>query len=400
MTVWTPAPGRPGYEISDAGKMRSSPRLLPVVFRQPRVLGDSTPEVIVSHPHTEERDSSGSVVPPSRDIGPTLVNVMDYGAAGDGTTLDTNAFRDAFAALPAEGGTVYAPANDFLIDAEVSIKPPSHTRLLMDPGTRLLAKPNAAIGYSVILLEDVTDVEIDGGQVWGDRYTHLGTTGEGGVGVKVIGSTRVTVQNILPRDCWGDGLYVGGSHGNRNQSSDVVIADVVSTNNRRQGMSITNAHNVRTYRSEFSDTNGTAPQCGIDIEPNKETATGGTAQDIYFEDCSLVRNHSSGYHIQARSFRVTFKNCTLEDNLRHGGEAREVTTLLMDGCSIQGNGDVGQMAGPLSHDVTIRGCTFGQNNGRAPRSPPLMNRDGVVSGTAGDLSVGASPKSLIGNNYL
>lgn len=398
MTTWTPLAGFPHLEVSDTGRTRSINRQLPVPFRKARVLGDSAPDQVITHPHTEQRDPMGTVIPPTRPRGDTQVNVMDFGAAGNGTTDDTDAFAAAIAALPSTGGTVYVPNNDYLIDAERSIKLRSKMRLQMDLNARLLAKPTSSPSYSVVLGQDVQDIEVDGGQVIGERDAHTGTGGEGGMGIRIIGCTRVTLKNTFASKCWGDGFYVGGSNRNRNQSSDVVISNVVSTGNRRQGLSITNAHTVKVYDSEFSDTHGTAPQCGLDIEPNAEDATGGFARDIYIENVVFKNNASSGVHIQRRTERVTFKRCTMEGNAKKGIEALAANILTIDECVVRRNTGAGITTSKESSYVTVKDTTFRENQGKAPRAAPIV-KAGVVRGTKNDLSVGASAPSILTNRY-
>lgn len=401
MTIWTPLAKFPGYEQSDdsPARVRSVNRRLRVVFRSPRVLGDSTPTQIVTHPHTDERDSSGSVIPPDRNIGTTMVNVMDFGAVGDGVHDDTAAFAAAFAALPVPaGGTVYAPENDYLINGLQSIKPKSHTRLLSDPNTLYLVAPNSSISSACILAEDITDFEIDGGNVIGERYDHGGTTGEAGIGVRVVGSIRGTVKNISAASCWGDGFYCGGTHTNRNQSSDVVFSRIYADDNRRNGMSITNAHDIRVVDSDLLNTHGTSPQCGLDIEPNKETATGGTAKDIWIENVNMRGNAVNGFHIQVRSQRVTFKACHIEDNASAGATVNTCDGLTLDGNTVKGNGNTGLALGSKSTYVAVLNNIFGQNAGRAARTTPIVAA-GIVPNTQTDLSITTTSRTIGTNRY-
>jgi polygalacturonase len=399
MTTWTPLSRFPGYEVSDTGQTRSITRQEPVPFRNPRVLGDSTTDQVVTHPHTEERDSSGGVIPPTRNIGPTLVNVMNFGAVGNGVALDTAAWQAAIDSLPAAGGTVYGPENDYLIDAEVGINLKSKVRILMDPNTRLLAKATSNSVYSIIHAELVNDIEIDGGQVIGERDSHIGTGGEQGHCILILGCQRVTVSNVLLTKGWGDGIKVGGARGNKVQSSDVVGSKIISTQNRRQGLSITNANHTQWFECDFTHTNGTAPQSGVDIEPNAETSTGGTAQDHYFEGCNFDDNASSGIHIQRRTYRVTIKDSSAQRNGHKGFEVVEVHTMLVDGCTIKHNAQLGMTASSESSDVTVSNNVFGQNNGKAARSPALEG-SGVVSGTKTfDLSINATASNILFNRY-
>ena len=61
-----------------------------------------------------------------------MLNVKDFGAAGDGATSDTCALRRALAA----GGEIYFPAGTYLT-ATLELK--SHTKLHFAPGAKLLA---------------------------------------------------------------------------------------------------------------------------------------------------------------------------------------------------------------------------------------------------------------------
>jgi len=53
----------------------------------------------------------------NRMIEGAVVNVLDYGAVGDGTTDDSTAIQAAFDALPASGGTVLFPKNTYAFSA-------------------------------------------------------------------------------------------------------------------------------------------------------------------------------------------------------------------------------------------------------------------------------------------
>src|SRR5690606_8091018 len=113
----------------------------------------------------------------------------------------------------------------------------------------------------------------------GDRDTHLGHSGEWGHGIALDGAERVTVRDIRVTRCWGDGVRIGPARAGEPERwlpcRDVALAGVVCDGNRRQGLSITAARNVRVVDCEFSNTRGTAPQCGIDIEPNKGSSAEG-----------------------------------------------------------------------------------------------------------------------------
>jgi hypothetical protein len=75
-------------------------------------------------------------------------------------------------------------------------------------------------------------------------------------------------------------------------STNVTVEDSVFNNNRRQGSSITGQVNHVYYlRDHFTNTIGTAPQSGIDIEPN---APGDYLLDIHIDDCYTDANAGDG----------------------------------------------------------------------------------------------------------
>lgn len=240
-------------------------------------------------------------------------DVRSFGAQGNGRVDDTVAFQRAIDSLAAGGGVVRVPAGRYVIDPLRSIRMRSRVDLRMDPGAVLVAKPNAAPRAYVVLAERVSDATISGGSIMGDRYSHLGAKGEWGHGVMIRGASRVTVRNVTISRCWGDGISVGGFalKGRAGiPSTDILIDRVRCLSNRRQGLTIGRSRRVRVLDSEFSNTHGTKPEYGIDIEPDAP----GTAEDITIERCVLRGNHGGGIQAYHRSSNISIRGCTIENN--------------------------------------------------------------------------------------
>ena len=151
--------------------------------------------------------------------------------------------------------------------------------------------PNNYDNCRVIGVSNCSDVRIYGrGGVIGDKYTHLGTSGEWGHGLFITkGSHDIYIDGLSFSKCWGDGIYLGGNDG------DLIIYNIYIDNvdcydNRRQGMSITYAYNCYINNSKFRDTNGTLPMAGIDFEPNLNTYV----NNIYVNNCEITGNAGSG----------------------------------------------------------------------------------------------------------
>jgi parallel beta-helix repeat protein len=333
---------------------------------------------------------------PARARGSARIDVRERGARGDGKHDDTAAFQATIDALPTSGGTVYVPAGTYLIDAVISVNLRSRMHLQLAPDARLVAKPNGERKSRVLYLYKVSDVEISGGQVVGDRAGHLVPTGEWGHGIHIRGASGVTVRDIRIADCWGDGVCIGGADVRQaTPSQDILIAGIISTRNRRQGLSIGRSRNVRVYDSEFSNTSGTNPQYGIDIEPDRP----GGASDIHIENCVVRNNRGGGIQLYRRVTDVTVMDCTIENNGGRGILAVGAVGGLITGNRIRGNGLVGVAFRQQSKGFQVRDNHFDGNDTKHPDNTRLRDgRDGLPDSA---LRVGEDSSGIVvsGNRH-
>lgn len=334
---------------------------------------------------------------PTLAIGSASVNVRNAGALGNGVHNDTAAFQAAINSLPATGGTVYVPAGRYMIDAVTSIKLRSHTRLKMDPSAQLVALPTSSTRYYVVKAWGVTDVEVTGGQIIGERVKHIGTTGEWGMGVDVRSSANVYLHDFKVSDCWGDGVYVGatGSASTAVPASNVTIARIVSNNNRRQGLSITVVDKVYVYGSVFSNTNGTAPQSGIDIEP----MTQGLSKNIRIENSTMTGNMGNGLELHDYVSGLVVKSSTLKQNNGFGVLSVGAAYGWLAANTITENGLDGVGMASTSHDMKITSNTITYNSTRWF----YANNKSIytLTSSARDLDIGSATYNIyLANNTL
>jgi hypothetical protein len=297
---------------------------------------------------------------PGLTIGSTTINVRNAGARGDGVHNDTAAFQAAINALPSSGGTITVPAGNYMIDALKSINMRSHTRIKMDPLAQLIAIPNSSQRYYVIKAWRVNNVEITGGAIVGDRAKHRGSTGEWGMGIDILASAKVFVHNLKVSRCWGDGLYIGaiGSPGRAVSSTDVTVAHVVSTENRRQGLSFGPVQRIYVENSIFSNTSGTAPQAGIDIEPSIQ----GTARNIRIEASTMTGNAGNGLELHNNVTGLVVTSSTLKGNRGYGVLDVAESNIYLTKSMITENYLSGIGMSSTSHDVVIASNTVTYNN--------------------------------------
>jgi hypothetical protein len=249
------------------------------------------------------------------EAGSNRYNVKDFGAKGDGITDDTAAFQKAIDSLPASMQTLYVPAGTYMIDAVKNVMLRSEMVLLMDPNAVLKAMPNADTHYVVLNIESISNVAIVGGNIVGERNEHQGTGGEWGYGIRIAGSNNVLVRDTKIRDCWGDGMVIMSSS-KQYFSSKVDIVDLVSENNRRQGISIGSGRDIAVIRASLGNTNGTPPQAGIDLEPDNAREY---MQNIHLVDLYTYNNRGSGILVALNNLDAQHEASIVIENQRDTG---------------------------------------------------------------------------------
>ena len=322
---------------------------------------------------------------PALTIGTASVSVRDKGALGNGVHDDTAAFQAAINALPSTGGTVVVPPGTYMINALTSVRLRSKMRLKLDPLAQVKAIANSSDRYIMFKLWNLNNVEITGGQIIGERVAHVGTTGQWGYGVAIQGSSKVFVHDISISNCWGDGVFIGTStsSGATVKASDVTLNHVVSTNNRRQGLSITPAQRVYVVNSTFTGQNGTAPQAGIDIEPGKLGAT-----YLRIENSNLSNNVGNGLELHAYVANLDVVGSTLKNNHGYGALSVSATFGNLVGNTFNQNGLAGVGLNSTTHDFAV------VNNSITFNSTRYVSPTSIKGSATRDLSVASTTSNI------
>ncbi len=188
------------------------------------------------------------------------IEAGSYGAVGDGKTDNTAAFVKL---LGSGNRTIHFRAGDY-VTGKLTL--PANTILLLDRGVTLRDSGHLGLNDPMISIRS-RNVYIagSGARVIADRATY--TSGEQRHGVFIFGAQNVVIEGLESSSQGGDGFYIGGPPGMPAQ--DITLRDCIASNNRRQGLSITSARRAQVIDCRFDHTRGTAPQCGIDLEPNE-----------------------------------------------------------------------------------------------------------------------------------
>jgi len=232
-------------------------------------------DVHVTHPRI-----TGDIEQPA-----TCFNVVDYGAvAGDGLD-DLAAFRAALKAADESSTikTVYVPAGVYDIkpenphkDGQPAIHLKNNVDIVMDRKAILKAVPVSMSGdYCIICGEENDNVTITGGQICGERSGHLGKTGESGHGIYLAKCSNITIEKMVIKSNWGDGIYVADRkvYDTFMESENITVRTCELVDNRRNNISLISGKGVTIEDCEIeSKRKGTSPDCGICIEPNWQTS--------------------------------------------------------------------------------------------------------------------------------
>lgn len=257
-------------------------------------------------------------------------NVRDFGATGDGKTMDTAAIQKTLDGCQKSGGTVEFPAGIYLSQP---LKLNSQTTVQLDPGATLLASTNqndfmrtpgdwlrARGGFiSFISGKSLTDVTITGGGVidgsgsvwWGEaekaRQKKSGYTLPRPNLISIDTSKNIRLENItlqnspkfhfVPGDC-----------------DDVVISNVTI---------LAPEHAANTDAIDPSGHHILITKCTIDVGDDDIAIKAGKkiegrdfeSEDITVSDCTFLHGHglSIGSETAGGVRNVTVAHCTFAD---------------------------------------------------------------------------------------
>ena len=232
------------------------------------------------------------------------------GLVGDGVTDNTDAFRRL---LGKGSRAIHVAAGDYVTG---SLDIPGDTVLVLDSGVTI--RDSGHLGPNDPLLDirkDNVFVEAPGARVIANRSDY--TTGEQRHGVFIFGASNVVIKGLESSGHGGDGFYIGGPSGK--PSRNIVLKGCLASNNRRQGLSITSAQRVFVVDCTFQDTSGTAPQFGIDVEPNDPVDF---VDQIRILRPRTIRNRGGGISLYLDALKATSPAVDIAVIYHHSQEER------------------------------------------------------------------------------
>jgi len=235
----------------------------------------------------------------------------------------------------------------------------SDLELVLEEGVEIVAKAGAFLpkGDSLMRAANVENLTIRGEgtgatlrmrkpEYWEAPYEKS----EWRHGLSILSSKNVKIENLRIAETGGDGIYLGVATRGV-PCRDVVIRRVDCVANNRQGISVISVDGLLIEDCVLRDTFGTAPQSGIDFEPNREDEqisnvvmrrvltennagdgfqfylgnldSDGPKTTVEIVDCRAVRNRGCGFYWSAKGGanralpgRTLVENCELLGNGR------------------------------------------------------------------------------------
>ena len=181
----------------------------------------------------------------------------------------------------------------------------SNSTVMFRPNSKIILMPNGAGSYQILQLNNLQNVIIYFPVIEGDKIKHTGNNGEWGMGISIARSSNIQIINPKISNCWGDGIYIGNSNEN------IKLYYPMLNNNRRNGISIISVNGLLVKSAIISNTSGTLPMSGIDIEPNNDS---NELQNIDIENPVTFNNANHGIVMDLERLGVKNKNINIVVN--------------------------------------------------------------------------------------
>ncbi|MBQ6616084.1 MAG: right-handed parallel beta-helix repeat-containing protein [Thermoguttaceae bacterium] len=168
--------------------------------------------------------------------------------------------------------------------------------------------------------------------------------------LNIKSSSNIVVDGLNMVDSGGDGIYLGKSmHGVTNKN--VTIRNVVCDGNNRQGISVITAEDLLIENTILRNTWGTAPQAGIDFEPNQDDEK---LANCVMRNCVCENNAGAGIDMYLPNLKRKSGDVGIVlDNVVSRNNGRASVALTVNNTEDES----------LTGRIVIRNCRFENDRG-------------------------------------
>ncbi len=193
----------------------------------------------------------------------------------------------------------------------------SDLELVLEEGVEILAKQGEfkSLGAVLFSAENVNNLIIRGEgrgatlrmrkkDYWNEPYKKS----EWRHCVALTSSAKITLENLTIAESGGDGVYIGVKIPGI-PCRDITIRNVDCVANNRQGISVISVDGLLIENCVLRDTVGTAPQSGIDFEPNKEDEQ---ISNVVMRNVKCIDNMGDGFAFYLVNMKNTGKDLSIK----------------------------------------------------------------------------------------
>lgn len=220
-------------------------------------------------------------------------SVVDYGVVGDGITDDTVAMQAAFAGLDT-GSVLLLEGLTIIVNDRLLVS--GKTGFSIDGQGGTIKAKNAmpvASDKEIIAIRNCSDFTMQNLTVDGNRANR--TPAEVAAhSIEFRTCSKFICQQVTSNNAVVDG-FIFNTADNTDPSTyclDFQMINCFADNCYRQGASVINAYNFKFSGGAYTNTNGTNPEAGIDIESNAGATIGNRGGVI--ENCNFEGNNGFG----------------------------------------------------------------------------------------------------------
>ena len=281
---------------------------------------------------TQIFSGSGTIIY-DKSVVPTI-HVAWFGAVGDDSTNDTTALTRAISVFASNGGTlVFEPGSAYRHDAEFNIS--NVDDLVFDGQGATIAALNGtstSAGHGCLIFNSCNNITVKNFALDGNRANRTLSINDNYL-LRFIACDDCVVLDVDAINSCLDGFNLAGDTASSlsNRCHRCKFVRCSADNSYRLGFSILAGYDIGIDSCRFTNSNGTSPQGGIDIEPNAGVLAP-SAENIIITNSSFSGHAGAAVTLYdgADVVGVRISKCNFSDS--HGGIAVYSNDTIITDC--------------------------------------------------------------------
>lgn len=258
----------------------------------------------------------------------------------DVTVDKTNFYRSFQKAIISakSGDTIRLPRGVFTVKQGLLASDKNDITILGDGCTIKMAnKVNLENKNAILKIKNCNNIRIQGLTLDGNRQNR--PTKEVFCHALILLSVNDAVfKDITVKNSVVDGVYISTYNPEKSNliSRNIDLINLNVSNSYRNGMSIIYGYDITVTGGSFSESNGTAPEAGIDVEANKNL-NHPSSKNIVINEASFKDNNGWGILVSSkgRPYMIQLHNNTVEDcggGIKHTTKESKITGNQISYC--------------------------------------------------------------------